>query len=166
MKKQILSVMALVTLTMSSCIKAIENKVDDKIQGTSGGSWTLGSKTINVGMANRVGNGVTFSPSSLSMGTESISFQFKNTPTSNGTYSVISVDEKTMSNPWKDNEVYITVSAGMAKSYNTSSLDKKTIQVQVNGDKLTLSGSDIWAKYDDYVSGGTDSLKLSFNVNE
>lgn len=166
MKKTFLAAVAMVALTTTSCIKTIEKKLDDKIQGSSGGSWTLGSKTIDVGMASRVGNGVTFSPAASVMGTETISFQFKNTPTSNGTYNVISVDEKTMSNPWNDNEIYITVSAGMGKSYNTSSLDKKTVQVQVNGDKLTLNGSDIWAKYYDYITGGMDSLKLSFNVNE
>ena len=156
MKKILLSA-AVLAVVFTGC-----KKDDDNGGGTATNQWKIAGTTytavsngVNSLLGTLIGAGMNGSTGS----SFSIGFNGLTTPTTGGTYKIVSAD-----NLDADDEISVSASvgSGTGTAYQSTGNDNMTAAVTVNGGKVSVTVPEIWAKNMD----GNDSVKVSGNLTQ
>jgi len=106
----------------------------------------------------RGGYKITFRPGGDTGLTHGLSFQFKEKPTSAGTYSIAR-------NAYTSNQVTVILETDTISSYYSLGTDNATLRTTITSGKLDFSGENI-RMVRDTIPALADSLNVSFELRE
>ncbi len=153
MKKILLSTAAM-ALLFTAC-KKDDNSNNNQ---TNSGTFKIGTKSYNAQLVQVYDSlaGFFVHAASPDNGTGTLMISFASTPTTSGSYAIVN-RQSALPDP---GQIHLLGNSG-GIVYSATGSDNKNATVTVNGNNVTVSFPESYAKN---VSGGTDSLQISGNV--
>ncbi|PZF71258.1 hypothetical protein [Taibaiella soli] len=155
MKKQLLIAVALCVVTALSCKKNDSNNTNQEVADNN---WVLTGQGNSAAITStKNDDAISFTGNSGA----TVSFFFKNYPTQNGVYKIVSTKELA------DNEVNISATSfSPLFSYWSTGNDNKTLTVKMNNGKPAFTCNNVWVADHASHAGFVDSVQLSTNVTQ